>query len=651
MKSVHRTIPKIVIITLLLTLPVMGQGWWNSHWSFRRAVVYAPKIKGELGRFNSPDGCLVRFLTGGQIKSDGSDIRIIGQGGREKKFRILAIGPGDMVRIAIEARGSRRQRYYIYYGNPKAKSLTHDWKPRSGLLVETWKYAGGSIGTSESIRKTLDRAGREKPIGSAYVSAVFIPGNIFNSVKQTCNLYSGTLVCREEGEYRFAISSYDASALFIDDKLVVSWPGRHRWVGDIRHQGKAVLKRGLHNFAMYHVNLQGKGGAVAAWKTPASRAFRILLDKNFLPIVRGYLGTLEKKDNRFTADFIYKPEEFANMQKATLHKFQFIALTGRRRNIPGEKYIWDFGDGQVALGREVEHVFLHEGIFPVTLQRTVGRSSDTIVNKIFIATSRMDYRRRPVKLRTFAGDVSRYDYSQLRPGDALTLMNYFLIVNNPKEAIKVGRDVVSHAEGVDKDKFARIAIKLANLLIDFGGNYASAAYMLQNARDKLDPSSSQFKLLTASAVSLFINTLGKGGLAEQMLGAAGKPVAVPGNDAQKAWMIAWGDLYRFRGNRKLAEEYYTKAQKKVQSLKNFAKSGGFAAAAEDYIRRKKYAKAREIINRWQWEIPTERLGGYSEYLRYRLYYAQGQFEQGRLLARIIKKIAPFSLYAQRMGSS
>ncbi|MFA5864748.1 MAG: PKD domain-containing protein [Phycisphaerae bacterium] len=642
----------ILAIGVIGVSPVHGQNWWNPHWSLRRTVIVQPEKNASEEKSNRAgrEGCTVTFLSGGECKPDGSDIRVTGLDGRPVKFFILSMGPGDLVRMVFDVKGITRQRYFIYYGNPKAKAEKNNWRPQGGLLLETWKYAGGPLGTPEAIKSTIQTAQSSPPIGRAYIPSMFIGGNIFGPDEPTCNLYTGYLHCRQGGTYTFTISSFDGSALYIDDKLVVEWPGRHGWVGDVRHQGKIDLKAGLHKLAFYHVNLSSHGGAVAAWSPPGSSTFRILEAGHFVPISRGQLGPLEKKHNELVADFTLRQTGCASMENKSvvtpLYGYSFTAEEPLKSK--DTEYRWDFGDGQTANGARVEHVFFKEGLASITLKVKKGTLTDNITNRIYIGPNRLNPKADPDRLIHFESVISNYQFSRISTADAITIMDYFLIIDQPDKAIQVGRSVITSGRDAQKEPLVICAQKVAALMVEREGNYTQAADVLYKATKRLDAWTPSYRQLAAQTASMYINTLGEEKKTEELLKSCVGQSTQPADTMDKFLSIAWGDLYRFLGNRESAEKFYRQAEAGTDKSGEFSHSGGYVTAVEDYLRRGEYTEARKLLDRWQWECPTERLGGYSCLLRYRLLVAQKHLTQAKLLVKIIQGIDPFGFYARQM---
>lgn len=606
----------------------------------------------EDSRRASRTGCWVTFLTGGECKPDGSDIRVVGADGRPVRSFILAMGPGDLVRLAFEPRGTSRQRYYIYHGNPEAAAEKPDrseWRPEGGILLETWRYAGGSIDTAEAIRAAVESAKSAAPLGRAYVPAISIGGNIFGPDERTCSLYTGTLQCRQDGRYKFVLSSFDGSALYIDNRLAVAWPGRHRWVGDVRHQGELDLKAGNHSFALYHVNPTGRHGIVAAWMPPAAATARVLEAGFFAPIARGRLGPLEKARKELAADFTFRQTGFAAFESqgtVPLYRYEFSAnQSGSRR---GVTYRWQFGDGQEATGEAVEHVFLREGIATVTLEATKGGRTDTTTHRVYIGPNRLNPQEKPDPLTKFEPVLSSYRFSSLSPEDATKIMDFFLILNREGKAIETGRAAVQGGGAAAKG-IVPLARKTAELTIDQNGDYAGATTLLERPLKSLKPGSGLYHQLAAQAAAIYVNYLGEDKKAEALLRSCTGLTTNPVGTTDKLFALAWGDLFRFRGNRELAELFYRQAQTAADPTRQFAHSGAYVTAVEDYLRRREYAEARKLLDRWQSEYPLERLGGYSCLLRYRLFRAQRHYTQARLLAETMERVDPFGFYSRQIA--
>jgi TolA-binding protein len=91
--------------------------------------------------------------------------------------------------------------------------------------------------------------------------------------------------------------------------------------------------------------------------------------------------------------------------------------------------------------------------------------------------------------------------------------------------------------------------------------------------------------------------------------------------------IRIGDVYRTKGDPTAALNAYKRAAEmpihnRTEGVEA-ARRGAFSRTAEDYIARKLYKEAHEALDEWDWEFPTDKLVGYSSFLRARLAAAEG----------------------------
>lgn len=642
----RKTVMCVALAAMFLPGTAGGDGgWWKRDWSYRRVLHVQPKADRfqEMGVYPvGRQAASVAVVTFGGAKPDASDVRVVGPDGKVRPMMVFSVGPGDLVRVGFAVSGRRKQRYYVYYGNPKAAKPDATWRPKTGLLLETFAYAGGPIGSVDAIVRTVQRA-RDKPIGRTFVGTIFTPGNVFGGQRRTCNLYTGYLVCRTAGTYDLALSSYDASALFVNDEMVVAWPGRHRWAGRARHQGKVTLKPGVHELKLYHVNLSGRGGVVVAYKQADRRRYEVISPDEFLPTADVTVGRLETRRKGSLPEFGYRQTSFSLVHGRGIFLYAFQGAWSGSGKV-GE-FAWDFGDGGQAKGRQVEHLFLKEGLHDVRLRLRVGQRRHEVTARVYVGPNRSDWRAQPMPLKEYVPILSTYDFATLDLASRLTLMELYLIVNRADLAIRVGGGGLP--ESADANAVADWAGSVAKLLVDYQGDYTRAAEVYREALTKVTSGDVRYGLV-GDLVDVLVNHLGEDPEAVRLLQGPGMPATRPADDLPRAVAIGWGDVFRFRGQYALAERFYGLAKGKGESVDRITRRGGYAVAVEDYLRRKEFTAAAELIERWQWEDPAERLGGYSCYLRYRLELGRDRFEQAQRLARIINRVDPMGFYAQKM---
>ncbi|NQT86336.1 tetratricopeptide repeat protein, partial [bacterium] len=121
-------------------------------------------------------------------------------------------------------------------------------------------------------------------------------------------------------------------------------------------------------------------------------------------------------------------------------------------------------------------------------------------------------------------------------------------------------------------------------------------------------------------------------------------------DAQvRVAQIRIGDLYRTKGDGAAALKAYERADEMpihnrsdaVQS----ARHGSFPRSAEDYTRRKLFKEAKQALDDWEWEFPTDKLVGYASLLRARLAMAENNAEEAVKQAEELLHASKDSEYA------
>ncbi|HUS48021.1 MAG TPA: PKD domain-containing protein, partial [Phycisphaerae bacterium] len=356
-----------------------GPAWWNASWQYRREIdVGEQKPTGLAG----DDIAVVTMPTGGQVKSDGSDVRVVSARGVTTPCRALMVGPGDLVRVALAIRPGETK-YHVYFGNANPPKSSEKLDIRRGVLLETWKYEGGRIRTLEQARDVLS-AGSKTFVGADFLDRIFLGHNPFGPQEDVARIFTGWLICPADGEYMFVTSSTNASFLLIDDKLVVDNGGWHGPQRDIRKNGRITLKAGLHKLTMYHVSGGGDPIAVAAWRPPGRDRVEVIPREAFAPVAAGKPGVMRRCGHDVGIDFLYEHPGEAFMANRYYQRYAFRALAAGNlgRNV---QWQWDFGDGQKAEGEKVEHVYLTDGEHAVTLTVRTGLGVFKQTNRLYVS--------------------------------------------------------------------------------------------------------------------------------------------------------------------------------------------------------------------------------------------------------------------------
>ena len=614
-----------------LAAPAGGQqGWWNYHWSCRRAVTISDVPRAGLP---GDEIGVVTMPTGGLIRRDAADVRVTSTTGKLLPHRVLMVGPGDRIRIAF-ALHARTTKYFVYFGNPKAEKPKDELQIRRGVLLESWGYRGGGISDLRRVQLAFKSAGGL--IGRDFVGQVFLGHNPFGPQNRLCNRFTGYLVCRTAGEYLFSTSSRDASFLLIDGKLVVANGGLHPPQRRAAKRGRIRLSKGLHELKVYHVNTRGDPVMVAAWQVPAAGRPWKIPSRAFAQIRRAKPGLIERYGKTLHADFIPDHAGETFMANRYFQRYVFEALFKGR--LPGKAQCrWTFGDGLSATGRRCEHVYLRNGPFKVTLTvKAPGRSLER-TNTIYISrpwhrvtSSRLD------PLADHARIVAAYDFKNADSRDiglAIALLNR---AGQGKAVLRAG-DALVKREAAPANVL-REALPVYADRLAAGDPARAVAALLKGTEMTKAPAARCVLTVKAGRIAL------ASGEADKALAIFGEAIkkysALTTGRSIRDARVGIGDVWRLRGKYAQALEAYKSAGAARRSSyeKQAVRKGDLARHVEDYIRQGMFHDARDFLDRWEWEFPTDKLDGFSTLLRVRLAMGEKDYaaaaEQAEQLVRV-----------------
>lgn len=285
--------------------------------------------------------------------------------------------------------------YYVYL-TPRSGKGTNSrlWEPKAGLVLETRRTAGinnkchklpGLVklwhGDAEFVhtslinsihhafpihRPTLTRAG--KPIRQQGGLGIYYCTGFFRTDRP--------------GQYTFATASHWGSYLFVDDKLVTSWPGRHdHWPGRRgRFRGHITLQPGVHKLEYINCSPWGRMFISAAWQRPQDEKLYIMTKGDFLPVGCYTARSIGyRKTGAGCGGFKWRVIDDLRWDRedAPLVAMEFTALPAENR--ANYSYRWSFDDDTTEIGPAVEHVFLQPGMRTVSLEIMTGQ---TVIGKV-----------------------------------------------------------------------------------------------------------------------------------------------------------------------------------------------------------------------------------------------------------------------------
>lgn len=618
--------------------------WWDSNWSYRRAVDIppaepAPPTKGTAG---APEIAWVTIPTGGLCRPDGSDIRVTTAGRNVVASRVLMAGPGDQATVAFARRGAIRS-YYVYFGNKRPPAQAEPLDIRRGVLMETRLYAGKVPTTLAEARKAFDRA--PTLLGSGFRKSIFVGHNPFGRQRNLAIRYTAWLACPIDGSYEFACSSQDASFMLLDDKEIIANGGQHYPQRNVSKRTKVQLTAGTHKLTFYHVCLSGNPVAVAAWRAPGELRIWPIPAKAFLPVTEARCGPMDQYGKAASASFIPAHGGETYLAGTYYQRWTFQAqLVGKAGRSPQLK--WDFGDGQTATAAEVEHVYLVPGRYTVTL--TARTASGELVRQNRIYVNRPWDKITSVKLEPVslhARIVRGYDFAGLSPEANAGAVVMLGGADDTEAMLKAGAALLVRDSG-PPDELLSEAVGLIGARLDPTARaraYLQAEKLAKLTSVRADMAQRAGRVLLAE----LDDAKGARAVFERIVrtyGAGGYLSAV------RAARVGIGDTWRVQGDFDRAGKAYAAVgfAPGVDPARIEIAKGDYARRVEQYLREDQFQDADENIEAWGIAMPADKLEGYWSVLLARKCMAQKNYAAAARAANVLVKVNPRSNYAPEL---
>ncbi len=653
MDGIRKIAVVVGTVAVAFAATARGQGtasWYNPKWRFRRSVS-VPAV--PVTRLPGSEIGVATIITGGRALPDGRDIRVGLRTGPLTPHRVLAVGPGDRVRVAFALKPTVKE-YFIYFGNaaagepPGALAL----EIRRGVLMESFDLVGRGFRTLRDARRLFDRA--DKPIGSDFRPSLFLGHNPFGPQLSTASRFTAYVIAPAEGEYAFAVASTFSAALIVDGKELIVKRGTWRVERNVRYRANTPLSKGLHKIELLHVNMgRVPPAVVVAWKKPGGQWDRKAIPPEaFAPVVRAEAGPLREYGTALTADYsiTHAGEAFAGSRY--YQRYVFDELTSRGR-AAGMQYRWDFGDGQSAEGRHVEHVYLSDGLYKVTLTVTgrgaaPGGKALTRVNRLRVWRNwdRVIYRELD-PLGRYAEMVAGYDLTKLSGRDLLPAAVLFDRTGKAEAMTALGESLLAgEATGVDA---IRQALPILARHWRGEGKLERIVSLLEARAKRTADADVAIELLVLA-----------GEIAREELKAPDKALAI-GQQAlaahgekagDRAVRLAWigiGNAWRAKGDYDKAKAAYERAGPAKQGFQwQTLRRGDCARHVEEYLRTGALDDAESFLNQWEADLPLDRLIGYSTLMRVRLLAKRRRPADVVAEVAELVKVAPGSLHAPQL---
>ena len=326
------------------------------------------------------------------------DVVVVTPTGKQVPSRLCSGYPHRPLKVQFDTINGGLGSYFAYVvpRSGKQSKLDSLWYGQGGLTLET-----------RILDKDKDRCDKHPGFveawkNDAWVVDSSITEGIFNSWPITSldyghdlfdsrsshfaqYYYIGYFRVDEAGEYSFATCSKWYSTIFVDDKFVVHWPGRHDFHGGRRceYSGTINLSPGIHKIEYMNFFRWGELYAMCAWRK-GSDVYRIMTGCDFTPQayyrpVKVFANNAALRKSTFSCDIFDDIRVGINDPAIVAARFEVIPSQA----LKDPSYRWEFDDGIIALGEKVDHIFIRKGLHKVVLvvndgDKTISRTEQTV---------------------------------------------------------------------------------------------------------------------------------------------------------------------------------------------------------------------------------------------------------------------------------
>ena len=329
------------LILLVARLCLAGADWHHSHSPYR-AVFQAPPIV-EKG------GVLLDLPICGMGNPQSSDVFCFTESG--KQILILSRGPILKNRVLIQARAKPDSKIYAYFGS-KLPAPNANLPPAP--LCEIYDFPNGE--KTDSWKEILQKLDKAKLIGRLPLKTLTQVGNPINSNTKIAAVLTGTLDFPKNVFRGYFLSSVDAGALFVDNKMLISRTGANAIWNTLRgeNHGQFHMKEGLHDIqaitVCYDHDLML---SIGEYLTPPQVIF--LRESDLVQASPAKFLQFETKEkNGKCPAFTYDHTAYADF---TVGDKEYSFTVTQFRSLDDCELQWEFQDGVQVTGKQARRVF------------------------------------------------------------------------------------------------------------------------------------------------------------------------------------------------------------------------------------------------------------------------------------------------------
>ena len=346
---------------------------WPVNRDFRRPIELAGSTMFGEKRSASVEA-VVRFQSGGRTIGDGNDVLVVDGRGNVLPSKVVFSQRFGESWVAYDGREAQDGVWLYYGGSTVRPGGLKPYNPQMSLTLVTAPLVRGAMTDPRTIARAVESS---RAFGMTFVDNVYLGRNPIGPNEQFVSHFRGILTVPRGGEYVIYTNSDEASFVFIDDKPVVAWPGTH---GPAQHAGEerratVELEAGPHVVDYFHAEDTGTQVMVLGWEPPDGRAEPIPPSAfEHRPVA--VVGPPQRRDGKpyCVFDALQVDQLLHDEHQYTRFRFETFA-----DGLPESGAVaWDFGDGVTRTTHKsgpVEHVFVGDGPFDVTMRITDGKRS------------------------------------------------------------------------------------------------------------------------------------------------------------------------------------------------------------------------------------------------------------------------------------
>jgi hypothetical protein len=515
-------------------------------------------------------------------------------GGKAVKARVLWAAPGEPVQVLID--GAATGEVQVVVGDDIKPD--ESWWPQAGVVGEVRSRGPGD---PDSVKRMEEIFAAGRIQGRALLTQVFQGFNPCGPGGDIALESTAWIKIPSKGNWRFHTISGDASAVWIDGRQVVAWPGWHNLDGGKRGErsGTIELEAGVHRLRHLLVQRGGWICSALAWTPPWADKPEIVPPTAFVPV-----AAWEARPAAAGPWFMWEPSGSTRCGGRPLVE---MAFGGRG---VGAEVRWRFDDGLPPdQGQAAKRLFARAGLRSVVLDyggRQVKRQvavrerwdqlgdwdSDAVDRRLAELAGRDLKALAGDDLASFALLVAGHDDRARLPALVPALVAR---AQDPKDLGGAQGDEALFAAGMALQEPPLKAHREAEALW-------KALLARHGARDALR------ERTALHLAGLYVHVLGRTAEGKALLDGLALPAL--SDDERRLVRIYLGDAALAAGDVDAARAAYRSAGTTVdpQDRARSARRRTRLEGAREQLARDDAEAASRLLREIEWEVPEERLG-------------------------------------------